>query len=114
MPPLDRIESNPDVCGGEACIRGTRIMVWLLVHLHRRGKAESDLLAAYPGVTAADLDDAWDYYRQHPDEVEQAIWINTVAVNHPPGMPVPAWSLVYARLIGLREDQIRSAFEPAL
>src|SRR5260370_20982926 len=88
--PTSGIPSTPGVCGGEACVRGTRVMVWLLVYRQRRGRSDAALLADYPGLTAADLDAAWDYYRQYPAEIEQAIWHNTVAANHEPGAAVPA------------------------
>jgi uncharacterized protein (DUF433 family) len=109
-----RIEMNPAICGGEACIRGTRIMVWLLVYLQRRGKSDADLLSAYPGLTPDDLPAAWEHFRLHPAEIERDIWTNTVAANQAPGTPIPPWSVVYARLIGMTDDQIRTAFEPPL
>jgi uncharacterized protein (DUF433 family) len=109
-----RISSKPGVCGGEACIDGTRIMIWLLVYLRRRGRSDAALLDDYPGLTPADLDAAWDYYRRNPLEIEQAVWRNTVAADHEPGAPVLAWVVVVARLIGLTDDQIRDAFDPPL
>jgi uncharacterized protein (DUF433 family) len=109
-----RISSTPGVCGGDACVRATRIMVWLLLYLRRRGRTDADLLDAYPDLTPADLDAAWDYYRAHPVEIEQAVWSNTVAADHEPGVPVPAWAVVYARQIGLTDDQVRDAFDPPL
>jgi len=60
-------------------------------------------------LTLADLDNAWDYYRQYPAEIEQAIRQNTIAKNHVPGT---AAAVVYARLLGLTDDQIRGAFDP--
>ena len=109
-----RISSKPGVRGGEACIDGTRIMIWLLVYLRRRGRSDAALLDDYPGLTPADLDAAWDYYRRNPLEIEQAVWRNTVAADHEPGAPVLAWVVVVARLIGLTDDQIRDAFDPPL
>lgn len=108
------ITRTPAVCGGDACVRGTRIMVWLLVLLRRRGRPDDALLSDYPTLTAADLDAAWAYYREHPAEIEQAIWVNTVAANHPPNTPVAAGPLVHARLLGLSDDAIRDAFDPPL
>ena len=89
-------------------------MVWLLVVLRRRGRSDADLLSDYPSLSAEDLDAAWAYYRHHPAEIEQAIWVNTVAANHPAGADVAPGALVYARLIGLTDDQIREAFDPPL
>src|SRR5436190_423167 len=104
-----RITSTPGVCGGDACVRSTRIMVWLLVLMRRGGRADADLLGDYPSINQADFDAAWDYYRQIPAEIEQAIWYHEIAGNQQPGARVPAAALIYGRLIGLSDAQIRDA-----
>ncbi len=67
------IRKTPDVCGGDACIRETRIMVWLLVDFQRAGVSDTAILDGYPGLTSEDLSAAWEYYRLHPEEIEEAI-----------------------------------------
>ncbi|MGP1375420.1 MAG: DUF433 domain-containing protein [Almyronema sp.] len=67
------IEKTSGVMGGDACIRQTRIPVWLLVSLRRQGATEVDLLEDYPGLTAQDLANAWLYAEACPDEIEAAI-----------------------------------------
>jgi uncharacterized protein (DUF433 family) len=67
------IRKTPGVCGGDACIRRTRIAVWLLVSLKKQGVSEPEFLAAYPGLSNQDLEAAWEYYRLHPQEIEEAI-----------------------------------------
>ena len=67
------IRKTHGLCSGDACIRSTRIMVWLLVALKKDGMSEEEMLQGYPGLTAADLAAAWEYYRQHPREIEEAI-----------------------------------------
>lgn len=67
------IEKTPGVMGGDACIRQTRIPVWLLVSLRRQGATESYLLEDYPSLTAADLVNAWLYADTHREEIEAAI-----------------------------------------
>jgi len=42
------IETTPKVMGGDACIRQTRIPVWLLVSLQRQGATEAYILEDYP------------------------------------------------------------------
>ena len=49
------IAKTPGVCGGDACIAGTRIPVWLLVESRRLNISESQLLDDYPHMSAADL-----------------------------------------------------------
>jgi uncharacterized protein (DUF433 family) len=64
---------TPGVMGGDACIRRTRIPIWLLIRHQQLGHDETDLLGDYPGLSQADLDAAWAYYRAHTEEVEAAI-----------------------------------------
>ena len=67
------IEKTPDVCGGSACIAGTRITVWGLVEAHRIGYSEADLLTSYPSLSATDIANAWAYAEAFPDEIETEI-----------------------------------------
>ena len=73
------ITKTPGVCGGEACIRNTRIPVWVLVDARRIGYSETDLLESYPTLNAADLANAWAYASLFPDEIELAIQENEEA-----------------------------------
>lgn len=109
-----RIQKTPGVLGGDARIGNTRIPVWLLVLARKQDQTDAQLLDAHPSLTAADLDAAWDYYREHPVEIEQAIWFNDTAANVPDGQAPPAWVIVSGRLLGLTDADIQSAFEPAL
>lgn len=67
------ISKTPEVMGGDACIRQTRIPVWLLVSLRRQGATEADLLEDYPDLTANDLTNTWLYDMVHADEIETAM-----------------------------------------
>ena len=67
------IDKTLGVCGGDACIRHTRIPVWALVQLRQLGTDEADLLQTYPTLTADDLVNAWSYYQSHTEEIEQQI-----------------------------------------
>ncbi len=73
------ITKTPGVCGGEACIAGTRIAVWLLVEAQQLGIREAQLLQDYPHITAADLVNAWAYAGAHPEEIAAAILANNEA-----------------------------------
>ena len=70
------IEKADTVMGGSACIRQTRIPVWLLEQARRQGTSEAELLRNYPQLTAADLTNAWDYANTHGIEIEEAISTN--------------------------------------
>ena len=67
------ITKTPGVCGGDACIEGTRIPVWVLVGYRRLGVSEIELLKSYPTLTSTDLANAWTYGKAFPDEIETAI-----------------------------------------
>ncbi len=70
------IEKTENVMGGAACIRQTRIPIWMLEQAQRQGASESDLLRNYPQLTAQDLANAWDYVNSHRDEIEANIAAN--------------------------------------
>ncbi len=64
---------TPGVCGGRACIRHTRITVCGLVNSRRLGLADERILENIVGLTPDDLSVAWDYYQEHPAEIDRDI-----------------------------------------
>lgn len=52
---LERISMNPDICGGKACIKGTRIWVSLLLDFLSGGMTAAELLAEYPQLVHEDV-----------------------------------------------------------
>ena len=52
---LDRISINPKICHGQPCVKGTRIMVWLVVQYLANEDSVEDILAAYPSLTREDI-----------------------------------------------------------
>ncbi len=52
---LDRITSNPDMCGGRPCIRGMRIRVSDILELLAEGVGQSEILADFPDLEADDI-----------------------------------------------------------
>lgn len=108
------IQKTPNVCGGDARVRNTRIPVWILVLGRKRGRSDAAALADYPTLTQADLDAAWKYYQHNPVEIEQSIWLNDAAANVPDGVTPPAAVIVSGRLLGLDDAAICEAFEPPL
>lgn len=47
----DLISADANVCHGQPCIRGTRIMVWLIVQLLANGDSVDDVLVGYPSIS---------------------------------------------------------------
>lgn len=56
-----RIAVNPAVCHGKACIRGTRIMVSVILDNIAAGISRDEIRASYPALTDADIDAALAY-----------------------------------------------------
>ena len=48
---LDLISVDPNVCHGQACVKGTRIMVSVILDCLAVGLTEQDILADYPTLT---------------------------------------------------------------
>jgi len=67
------IQKTPGVCGGNARIRDTRIPVWTLVSFRQQGASDEELLRNYPGLNQQDLEAAWSYYAQYPEEINRVI-----------------------------------------
>lgn len=67
------ITKTPGVCGGRACIEGTRMPVWVLTKMWRRGIADAAILEAYPDMTPEQLKEAWTYTVIHPAEIDRDI-----------------------------------------
>jgi uncharacterized protein (DUF433 family) len=52
---LDRITSDPDVCGGRPCIRGMRIRVSDILEMLALGVTEAEILADFPDLEPEDI-----------------------------------------------------------
>ncbi len=51
MDPLELISVDPAVCHGQACVRGTRIPVSVVLDPLAEGMSEAEILAGYPTLT---------------------------------------------------------------
>jgi uncharacterized protein (DUF433 family) len=67
-----RIEKKPEVCGGKACIAGTRIRVQDVYVWHElRGKSPDEIVSDFPQLTLARVHAALAYYWDHTAEIQQ-------------------------------------------
>ncbi len=57
----ERISVDPMVCHGRACIKGTRVMVSVVLDNLAEGVARDEILGSYPSLKPADLDAALAY-----------------------------------------------------
>ena len=56
-----RITARPDVCTGKPCIRDLRFPVSRLLGLLAAGQTREDILASFPYLEPADIDEALKY-----------------------------------------------------
>ena len=52
---LDRITRDPEICGGEPVIRGTRVTLRTILASLAEGDSQDDLLKDFPTLTEADI-----------------------------------------------------------
>ena len=57
----DRITVDPQICHGQACLRGTRIMVSVVLDNLAAGLDVPEILASYPTLTREDIQAAVAY-----------------------------------------------------
>ena len=57
----DRVTVDPLVCHGKACIKGTRIMVSVILDNLAEGIGEMEILKSYPSLTLDDIKAAIAY-----------------------------------------------------
>ena len=58
---FDRITHDPRIMAGQACIRGMRIPVSLIVNLVAHGKQVGEILDEHPDLESADVQQALEY-----------------------------------------------------
>ena len=58
---LNRISSDQNVCHGKACIKGTRIMVSIILDNLAGRVPEDEILRNYPALKAEDIQAALEY-----------------------------------------------------
>ena len=57
----ERIATDPNVCHGQVCIKGTRIPVHLIIHMLANGDTIEELLKEYPSLEREDIFACLDY-----------------------------------------------------
>lgn len=75
--PCDRdsakVEHMSGVCGGQACLTGTRIPIYILEQYRRLGASDDQMLDVFPNLSAQDVAAAWEYVGQHREEIDAQI-----------------------------------------
>lgn len=58
---LDRITIDPEIMGGQPCIRGLRIPISLIIKLLAAGRVIEEILDDYPELEKEDVKQALEY-----------------------------------------------------
>jgi uncharacterized protein (DUF433 family) len=70
----NHVDKNNNVCGGRACISGTRIRVQDIYVWHElQGKSPDEIVSDFPQLNLAQVHSALAYYWDHKDEIHQEI-----------------------------------------
>ena len=56
-----KISSNVNICHGKVCIKGTRVMVSVILDCLAEGLAEKEILSEYPSLKKGDVNVAIMY-----------------------------------------------------
>jgi len=73
MENFDRISQKPEIMGGRACVRGTRVTVGMIVGQIGTGRSIEALLADYPYLRREDILQALRYAAWRAEEREIAL-----------------------------------------
>lgn len=57
----ERISVDPNICHGKACIKGTRVMVSVVLDNLAEGVERDEILKSYPSLVNEDIDAAIAY-----------------------------------------------------
>ena len=108
------ISTRPGRCGGDACVRETRVPVWALVERRREGRTDEQILGDLPDLTSEDLSVAWKYAEDHGQEIERSLWQNEACMVENAGSDEIRRLILRGGQLGFSDDDIREAFYPAL
>jgi uncharacterized protein (DUF433 family) len=84
------IRETPGVCGGYPCIGNTRIPVRLVVLAERSLGTVDRIVEAYPQLAPEQVRAALDYYKAHPERVDEDIETNAQVLEELTRRPWPA------------------------
>jgi len=68
----ERIEINPEICHGKPRIKGTRIMISIILEWLEAGKSFEEIIDAYPDLSQKDISAAIRYARKFLEEESSA------------------------------------------
>lgn len=79
------IEQTPGICGGRACLAGTRVPVHRVAAYHRLGYAPEEILGLLSSLSLPQVYAALAYSLVNPDEIERSLQEEGNAADQPVG-----------------------------
>jgi len=76
------IESTPGICGGRPRIAGTRVPVHRVAGYYRLGYAPEEIREFLTSLTLPQIDAALAHALANPEETEQSLRDEEIAVDH--------------------------------
>ena len=73
MTQFNRITFDPNIMGGRACIRGTRVTVSLILNLVSNGMTAAEIVKDYPYLEEEDIRQSLQYASWLADETVQVL-----------------------------------------
>ncbi|MHA1266505.1 MAG: DUF433 domain-containing protein [Candidatus Helarchaeota archaeon] len=64
MSKFERIVRDPEICGGQPTIRGTRVLVLDILDWLKEGKLFDEILANFPSITREDIQEIISYAKE--------------------------------------------------
>lgn len=68
----ERIETDPEICHGKPCIKGTRIIISIILEWIEAGKTFEEIMDAYPELSKEDISATVRYARKSIEEEKSA------------------------------------------
>jgi uncharacterized protein (DUF433 family) len=65
---IERVVSDPKICSGKPCVKGTRIPVYIILDLLAAGESFEGIKKAYPNITDEDIKACLNYAAFLADE----------------------------------------------
>lgn len=64
MSKFERIIRDPEICGGQPTIRGTRVLVTVILDYLKDGISFNEILESFPSITREDIQEIIAYAKE--------------------------------------------------
>ena len=75
------ISKGKKVCGNRSILTGTRIPVWSIIKWYKLGMSVEDIIRDFSQLTPSQIHDAFSYYYDNQEEIENDIIENEEEVH---------------------------------